>query len=323
MPSDLFCPTRATPLPSPTDDWFHWGAFNLLIDGSLTFIRTQFDFPSRLRHWHDEKTRLNIELPQPNLSEGRLRIYSFDGSKEQRILEVPVVEWPIASRLSDGRWLISSLRAQRGDEIGYASASYYDAAGRLLEKRFLGSGINQILCAGDGTFWIGYDDQGTNGPAPCGEAIARFGADSSVLWMLNASLAAAGLIEDNYAWECYALTLADNVTWTCCYSSAADFPIVSIEGGSLRMWRNGVYGARALAVDGDHVLLASGYKPHGNRLAVVKLEADEARLIGELRAPFDLDGAALLQGQRDTLHIVHDGLWWKIRVQDVMERLSN
>jgi hypothetical protein len=83
-------------------------------------------------------------------------------------------------------------------------------------------------------------------------------------------------------------------------------------------WRNEVAGARALAVDGDHVLLAGAYNDKSERIALLRLDGDLAQQIGEwrFRAP-ERDAARLLQGQGATLHIVGHGRWTKVSLATI------
>ena len=69
-------------------------------------------------------------------------------------------------------------------------------------------------------------------------------------------------------YDCYALTLQGNTLWSCYYG---DFPIVRVERGSVRHWRNDVAGAGAL-IDGAHILLAGGYGDHGGGLRCLFLK---------------------------------------------------
>jgi hypothetical protein len=101
-------------------------------------------------------------------------------------------------------------------------------------------------------------------------------------------------------------------------NNASLFPIVRVEGGVVRHWRNEIAGARALAVDGDHVLLAGGYKDKSERIALLRLSGDLAQQIGEWRFPApELNTAHLLQGQGATLHIVGHGRWTKLSLATI------
>ena len=75
--------------------------------------------------------------------------------------------------------------------------------------------------------------------------------------------------------------------------------------------------AKALAVDGDMVLLFGGYGDDEARLALVRCQGNDAVLLGEA----ELTGYAredlwTAQGCGDTLHVTHAGVWRRIRVND-------
>src|SRR5215831_11736294 len=101
--------------------------------------------------------------------------------------------------------------------------------------------------------------------------------------------------------DCYALTLDGFTLWCCPYT---DFPIVKVERDEVRRWRNKVAGARALAVEGDLVLLAGGYGDQAERIALLRLGDDQAHQIGKWQFQrSDRNAARLLQGRGETLHI--------------------
>jgi rieske iron-sulfur protein len=87
------------------------------------------------------------------------------------------------------------------------------------------------------------------------------------------------------------------------------------QDGEVRHWANGVSGAKALATDGDHVLLAGGYGDEAGRIALLHLDDEQAQQLGELRLQPPQRGAArLVQGHGATLHIVEQGRWAKLTV---------
>jgi hypothetical protein len=110
------------------------------------------------------------------------------------------------------------------------------------------------------------------------------------------------------------------VLWCCAYG---DFPIVRVDRGVRTVWLNDLTGASALAVDGDHVLLAAGYPGHRDRLALLRLDDCVAEPVAAW--PCELVGrgdAALLQGLGDTLHIVSRGSWTRISVATMRAHAS-
>lgn len=176
----------------------------------------------------------------------------------------------------------------------------------------MGDGIKHIRCAEDGSIWVGYFDEGIfsgaeqDGSWPISSyGIVRFAPNGEVLWKFNWQEHPDISIDD-----CYALTLDGNTLWSCTYT---DFPIIRVERGAVSHWRNEISGARALAVNGDHVLLAGGYNENADRIALLRLGTDRAEQIGEWHyPPLRRNVARLLQGQGGILHVVGEGRWIRI-----------
>jgi hypothetical protein len=297
------------PLPPPPTGWFDY-AYAVLWNGDLALVRADRDIYAEFRRWRDQVQRRDTHARQPSLWDGRLRLTAFDGSTESGAIEGPACDWPEVNRLPDGRWLVASPRAAPNE----SNAHLYTADGAPSGTFAIGDGIEHIQCAADGTIWLGYFDEGVfSGPMDDGSwpisssGIARFGPDGSVLWKFNDQERAGVSIDD-----CYALTVDGSALWCCPYM---DFPIVRVERDVVKRWRNKVAGAKALAVEGDHVLLAGGYRDQSERIALLRLGDDQARQIGEWQ--FQRPGrnaARLLQGRGETLHIVGRGEWTKMSV---------
>ena len=221
---------------------------------------------------------------------------------------MPAAYWPEVDCLADGRWLVASTRAAP-DEI---NASLFAADGTPAGGFAIGDGIEHIRCAPDGTIWVGYFDEGVfSGPNKDGgwpvssSGIARFSPDGGVLWRFNGEERA-----DLFIADCYAMALDGNTLWSCPYT---DFPIVRVKDSGVDRWGNDVAGAKAIAVDGDYVLLAGGYNDNSDRLVLLRLDVDRAEQVGEWRHQLWTPGAArLVQGQGSTWHIVRQATWTKL-----------
>jgi hypothetical protein len=295
------------PLPVPPTGWFDYG-YAVLWNGNLALVRSDRDIHAEYGRWRAIVRGGDIRAHQPNLQDVRIRLSTFDGSAESGAIEMSAGLWPKVDRLADGRWLVASSRTAPNEN----NARLYAADGTPAGTFAMGDGVEHICCAADGTIWVGYFDEGVfSGPNEDGSwpisssGIARFGPDGSVLWKFNSAERADLSIAD-----CYALALDGNTLWCCPYTG---FPIVRVEGGVVDHWRNEVAGAKALAIDGDHVLLAGGYKDKSERIALLRLSGDLAQQIGEwrFRTPAR-DAAQLLQGRGATLHIVGHGRWTKV-----------
>jgi hypothetical protein len=299
-------------LPEPPVGWFDY-EYNVLRDGSLALLRADRDIHAEYAYW---RARQDINNPLPKLWDGRARISIFDGSVESEPIEVPLSFSPIIDRLADGRWLLTATSAAPEEANGRLYAPDGTAAGAIA----LGDGIEHVRCAADGTIWVGYFDEGVfsgqskDGSWPISSSgIARFASDGTVLWSFNARDGAGLFVSD-----CYSLTLNGNTLWSCFYT---DFPIVRVDDGTARHWSNTVQGAKALASDVDHVLLAGGYGNDAGRIALLRLEEEQARYLGQVtfQPP---QAAGLVQGEGKTLHIVEPGNWTRIDVAAVRAALG-
>jgi hypothetical protein len=300
------------PLPPPPTGWFDH-AYAVLWNGDLALVRADRDIHAEFERWRDQAQRGDTLARRPDLWDGRLRLTAFDGSTECDAIEVPACGWQKVDRLPDGRWLVAAARAAPDEN----NARLYAADGVPGATFAMGDGIAHIQCAADGTIWVGYFDEGVfSGPMEDGSwpisssGIARFGPDGRVLWKFNDQERAGLSIDD-----CYALTLDGSTPWCCPYT---DFPIVQIERDTVKRWRNKVAGAKALAVEGDLVLLAGGYRGQSERIALLRLGDDQAHQIGEWQfEQLDRNAARLLQGRGETLHVVRQGNWTKVSLTTI------
>jgi hypothetical protein len=105
-------------------------------------------------------------------------------------------------------------------------------------------------------------------------------------------------------------------------------------GEPARWWRTNVLGPKAIAVAGNHALLAGGYQKEANRLALVDLVengvGEQAPVLAAWTLPIrplppsDNEWApvwhrpSLLTGRGDTLHLVDDSVWYRWRVSDLV-----
>lgn len=304
-------------LPKPPRGWFDH-SYAVLMDGTLGISRTSHDLHAEMQAWRARVSQSQHTSGWPN-PDHRRQISAFDGVSESGAIDLPKHGlFPAMDRSADGRWLVVEPRSDPETR----NARFYRPDGRPAGEFHAGDGIERIRCAPDGTVWVGYFDEGVfGGQTPDGQwpvgssGIARFDSEGQLLWGFN-DPAGEVLIAD-----CDALTLDGNVAWACTFT---DFPILKIDNGQVRIWKNEVSSARALAVDGHHVLIAGGYRPEHNRLALVRLseETNDSALIGEIEFDLPSGGASLIQGRGDTLHVVGDGRWTKISVEDVRQALS-
>jgi len=180
---------------------------------------------------------------------------------------------PVAQRLPDGSFLVVARRCRRlPDGSREPSAIVYDTDGNVRNEFVLGDGIEEVQVTSDGHIWVSYFDEGVYGnlgwSQPLGSSgLTEFDASGKTLWSFSPP-DGFGVIDD-----CYALNAArpDGV-YVYYYSS---FPIVRIGANrQTQGWHTDVEGARALAVDGDRILLLGGYAGNRTRAVVGTLGSD-------------------------------------------------
>ena len=169
------------------------------------------------------------------------------------------VQYPIVQPLPDGGVLVAGSRIAAGEE---PNALVFDSIGRLRRRIMFGDGIEHVQVDRDGKAWVGYFDEGIfgnfgwgepGGPASVGSSgLNRFDLSSGeVDWSFEPPPGA-----DTIA-DCYALNVANDATWVYYYT---DFDLIRIDhDGSMRRWKTGWSGARAIAVDGTSALLIGAY----------------------------------------------------------------
>jgi len=203
---------------------------------------------------------------------------------------------PVAQRLPDGSFLVVARRSRRMPDGSYEpSAIVYDTNGNVRNEFVLGDGIEDVQVTSDGHIWVSYFDEGVYGnlgwSQPLGSSgLTEFDSSGKTLWSFSPP-DGLGPIDD-----CYALNAArpDGV-YAYYYSS---FPIVRI-GANRRVqgWRTDVEGARALAVDGDRVLLLGGYAGKRTRAVIGTLGGDvvsnESELPASASGPDRLESMAI------------------------------
>jgi len=301
--------TEGIPLPAVPKGWFDQG-YVPLADGRLAIVRTATDIHGEHARWLRAVDAGNIALERPVIWGDLIRLSVFDGTRETDVVSIPARAYPVVDRMPDGRWVVASSRSESGEENG----RIYRPDGGEERALVLGDAIEHLLCAPDGSLWVGYFDEGVfggshrNGSRPVSSGgIVRFDERGAALWSFNEQSRGKRLVDD-----CYAMTLSGNTLWACYYS---DFPIVAIAGGKITSWSNKLSGAKAVAVRDDIVVLAGGYGDEADRIAIMKLEAGTARHLGNLHvSPSSRTGASMMMGRGDTLHIVGGGTWRKIPV---------
>jgi hypothetical protein len=327
--------TSTTQLPALPTDW-QPVCYAVLADGTLAVLATDVDLQGEyLRVTTAFETSVSPDLPSRLLelsTTGSARIWT---AASAGWIEGPTfpLETPFArfDRFSDGRWLIAALRFG-----GKANARVLTSDGAVLARLTLGEEIEHVAIDLEDRIWVGWNDQGTFGNfgwqvpgqewPPSSEGVACFLDDGSLVPLPDWPDEAESIT------DCYALNVMGPGVWVCAY---AEFPLVRlVPGEPARWWRSDISGATAIAIDGEHVLLAGGYSTEANRLALLKLEGkglgEQVPVLATWTLPLrplppppdngwapTWDRPSLLTGRGDTLHLVDEGLWYRWRVRDL------
>jgi hypothetical protein len=300
--------SEGIPLPPTPQGWFDHG-YTALADSRLALIRTCRDVHAEYGRWLKAASAGGPRPAYPSLWDGDLRLSVFDGGAETDVAMVASIAHPFVDRMPDGRWLVAGSRADPGEK----NARIHAADGLVEYRMMLGDGIASLLCSPDGTIWVGYFDEGVFGarnkdgswPVSTG-GIVQFDAAGTPLWSFNAQVDSDRMVDDAYA-----MTLSGTDLWACYYT---DFPIARVRGGKPAFWSNRVSGATAIAVKDDLVLLGGGYGADAKRITLVKLDGGSSRELGRIATgPGKGGGATLLQGRGSAMHVVSDGMWYRLK----------
>ena len=266
-----------------------------------------------------------VSFADPRTARPTRAVITVHGEDERAALRVNGLDLAhvTVQPMPDGETLIVGARAMWHPDGADQNAVIIDGDGRRLASATFGDGIEHVQTTPSGKIWVGYFDEGvfgnndwgSPGPAPLGHTgLVQYTASLTPDWSFPSGAADTwGSIDD-----CYALNLADETAWTCYYS---DFPVVRIEGGDVSGWQNSVRGVKALAINGDRVLLAGGYRPDSDRVVAARM--DEGRLVPELVSRLVLPGggrfpaSASIVGRGDSLFVVADHTCYRLSVQDM------
>lgn len=322
----------STSLLSPIPSGWHALQHAILSDGTLAVAATDVDLASEWSRIHasdgsvDPPSRINSIASS---GRARLMIWGVNGWQDGPIFPLET-STPLVDRFSDGRWLVVGSRSR-----GEPNARVLAPGGALLARFMLGDGIEHITIDSADRIWVGWFDEGTSGNGwsvpgmerpPSTNGVACFAPNGGLVevpsWPKD-----AGFIVD-----CYALTSAGSGVWASPYT---DFPLVRfVPGEPTRWWRSELAGPKAIAVDGNHALVAGGYHEDAARLALIRLEepgdGNEAAPLVMWRMPLRSalksqnewapvwDSPALLTGRGSSLHLVDEGRWYQWRVADAV-----
>ena len=299
-------------LPATPAGWFDYGC-SVLWNGTLALVRTDVNFLDRIRGHNDgKKRRGRQELLK--LWPCSLRLSVFDGKTERHVTTVKVGGAPTVSMTPNGAWVISTC--SRDPDV--PEGLLVDQVGRTIRELQFGMGVNHLRGAGDGTIWAGYGDVGVYASEDDGKSlvskggIVQFSQEGAPLWSLHDDNNSRVICD-----HCYALTIEGSQAWAYTYSS---WSIGSYGSKRCGEWRNLISFADALAVHGEHVVLAGDFGDGPDRLVLLRLMKNRVRVLRTWKLEPRPAGRenSYAQGDGDTLHLVHSGSWRQIKVQELV-----
>jgi len=266
-----------------------------LNDGILAIIRVDQDFGGYTAQQQNQMW-----------GHARLCLSTYDGKIESKATIICASRWPLIDRLVDGRWIVVAARAEK-DEV---NAHLFTSDGEASGDFSVGDGVHQIASARDGQIWVGYSDEGTVGefrsdgslPPGC-TGLAAFLNNGTSSWRFES--------EDYWITDCYALSLNEDTVWACTYM---DYPILRVEGADVKIWKNKISGARAIASDGEYVILAGGYDNNADRLVLLRLDETQSVPVATMQLSNIVEGQSFLRGRDGVLHAIVGKSWVRISV---------
>lgn len=185
-------------------------------------------------------------MPPPFRPRRHLLVQVWEKSERSVVLPAEEQHLALAQPYLDG-FLLAAWR-----QHGRPNGVRVDFDGRVLDRIALGDALEDVRVSYDESIWCSYFDEGVYGHGVGQAGLVRYDAGGAITYRYNTGPRPTDFISD-----CYALDVApDGDVWLCFYT---DFPIVRLRDGARSLWKNGVTGARALAVDGERVILFGGY----------------------------------------------------------------
>ena len=306
-------PRQVSPFPDVQDGWFDI-AQAVTAEGDLICLTAEQDVKCFPPNRFEDTDCVPVAA----------RLTAFDGAAvvQQAGFRLEY-RYPLFDRLPDGGWIVSNAWCPRED----ARSVLLAPDGAVVRQLCLGDAIEHLQCDAEGNLWCGYFDEGVlggnqwdrpGGLEPIGGiGLVKFDQAGKVLWRY-----ADPTLGDFPLDDCYALNVTDSA-WASFYG---DFPIMHVNSNhQIRLWTNWdeAAGPWAIAVEGNHVLLAGGYDG-GTRLVLHCLQGEVAEQVDEARIalpPGTSPKDVRLIGRGDQVHVMHDRSWGRISVSDML-RLS-
>ncbi|MGL4635868.1 MAG: hypothetical protein ACRCWF_07810 [Beijerinckiaceae bacterium] len=258
--------------------------------------------------------------PDPS---GNARIVLINEMGQSKILpmfQIPT-RWVYFAVLPNGGWVIA--RSCQEIATGNHDTTIYGADGNCIQTFYAGGAIGFLQTTTSDQIWIGHVDDCQDTKAKLG-GISFFAPDGAE--QFHHDLQGFPDTPNNNGmafWCCYALNVIGTSAWAQHYTSMA---ITRFEpDGSAKSWATVNNGVAALAVRGSTIASVGRYDETQYKISVFSLlEAPKSKRLKIVY--FDIEGQKAeniqwIDGKGDTFHIVHDDKWYRITLDDVLERL--
>lgn len=234
----------------------------------------------------------------------RTQLFRFNKLGLLQSLNLERTPGGIPQGLSDGRFLLITPWEPDND----LNALVLDSNGQFEKGFRVGDAVADVQVAAGDAVWVSYYDQGALQNRAWGRwsGLTEFDLQGNIKWQYD-----GGIL------DCYSLNVGKTDVHACYYT---DFPVlrVSLKDKRATHWRNEFRrGCRALAVWGDHALLAGGYSGEEALASLVRLEGDETSLVAE----FSLGLPSIvphLTGRGPLLHYVDHQIWWTLDIRELL-----
>ncbi len=233
----------------------------------------------------------------------------YDGAVLQETeLSTVNIAFPTVQPLPNGEVLLVGARCYYRNGDPEKNAAIYDSKGRVVRHFVLGDGIADVQTTNEGLIWVSYFDEGVFGnygwDKPMGSAgLASYDLQGRVVWTFEPPDGFDAIA------DCYALNVAPEAAWTYYYSQ---FPVVRVQSGNVRGWRNQIGGANALAVDGRRLVPWGGYGDQHSRCVFQEISGDNLVNCASLNLGFPSEinpMSARVLGRGSTLHAFAENFW--------------
>jgi hypothetical protein len=221
--------------------------------------------------------------------------------------------------LVDELLLVCARSHYKGPDDFEKYGRVYTRDGKFAREILLGDGIQSAQATSGGVIWTSYFDEGVFGnfgwQTPVGvSGLVAWDADGNKVYAFEPSKG-LGSISD-----CYALNVAsEKDVWFYYYT---DFPLVRLHDRKIQaIWRMPLGGSGAFAVSSGYALFRGGYRDRDTYQLFALGKNEKPALLAKVELRNE-NGNKLVAnrvvGRADSIHLVSDGVLYRVDVQTVV-----